>query len=166
MCDTSVQNYLSACEGGVESDAGVEPYVYSSSSSVMSMQSGDSEFLDLLDSSLEKICRLECIVRPFQVNKCCFKGWQCASAVANSLDALVEDICGQNCRLGEMSGDKNALSMKLRDIVLQRTLLDFEKHTNKRLLQQDTQAKKSDKNTCIVEGCSTRRIGNIRKKAL
>ena len=41
-------------KAGVESDAGVEPYVYSSSSSVMSMQSGDSEFLDLLDSSLEK----------------------------------------------------------------------------------------------------------------
>ena len=52
--------------------------------------------------------------------------------MANSLDALVEDICGQNCRLGEMSIDKSALSMKLRDIVLQRTLLDFEEHTNKR----------------------------------
>ena len=164
MCDTSVQNYTSASEGGVESDAGVEPYAHSSSSSVMSMQSGDSEFLDLLGSSYRRICRLEYKVRPFQANKCCFKGGKCASAVAKSLDALVEDICGQNCRLGEMSIDKSALSMKLRDIVLQRTLLDLKSTQIERLLQRDTQAKRSDKNTCIIGGCSTRRIGNIRKK--
>ena len=103
MCDTSVQNYTSASEGRVESDAGVEPYVYSSSSSVMSMQSGDSEFLDLLDSPIEESVASNALCDHSRPINAVLKGGECASAVAKSLDALVEDICGQNCRLGEMS---------------------------------------------------------------
>ena len=98
----------------------------------MSMQSGDSEFLNLLGSPIEESIASNTKhehSRPIHAGS---KGSSCASAVAKSLDALVEDICEQNCRNAEMSIDKNALSMKLRDIVLQRTLLELEKHTNRK----------------------------------
>ena len=49
-----------------------------------------------------------------------------ASAVAKSLDALVEDICEQNCEMRNVR--RRILSMKLQDIVLQRTLLGRKAH--------------------------------------
>ena len=128
MNNTPVQKPFSAIDREEESDAGVEPYVYSSSSYSMSIQSGDSEFLGLLDGPIEESVPLEGRFRP----AACLKRDNCVSAVASCLNALVEDISRQNWKLGDKSIDKKALLTKLHDIVLQRTLVEFEEHTNRK----------------------------------
>ena len=96
----------------------------------------------------------------------CLKREHCASAVANCLNTLVEDISRQNWKLGEKSIDKSALAMKLRDIVLQRTLAEFEEHTNrKNFAAEYTSEEIRKKNTCALGECSSRLVGKNRKVA-
>ena len=54
--------------------------------------------------------------------------------------------------------------MKLRDIVLQRTLLDFEKHTNRKTYAAGYTSEEIRQKYMYSRGMLDKKIGNIRKK--